>query len=376
MKKIIVGLILFFMFIPFVKAQSNDNLVNIYFFHSESCKHCKSEINLLEQIEKEYSNVRVYKYEINENDNGKLFGHVTKLLGVNVSGVPFTIIGEKIFRGFNGEKSKREFIASVSYYSKYGYNDLVGEYIGNIELPSYEIIENKVSIDNYIAEYGNYNISFFGININTNNLDLSTSVVLMGISNIFSASFMLIMLSLAFLVINIKDMKKGLLFGGVLLISSFVCYFIFLMVFPNFLNYFENSSFGLIIGLIVIGFGLLNIVLRENEVINNIKNIFSNKNSLIVLFIVFFMILINLLSLNSNSELLLYFNNLLYLSNVSYFMIIIYTILYYFVYFIVNLLMFLIFIMVLNNLKIRNNKLFIRFSNILLIIIGVIIIIV
>ena len=40
-----------------------DNLVNIYFFHSNTCSHCKAEGKLLEELMNEYDNIKIYKYE-------------------------------------------------------------------------------------------------------------------------------------------------------------------------------------------------------------------------------------------------------------------------------------------------------------------------
>ena len=70
--KILFLVICLFSFCNVVNAVSEKNLVNIYLFHSYTCKHCKEEIKLLDELEKEYDNIKVYKYEVNENENGEL----------------------------------------------------------------------------------------------------------------------------------------------------------------------------------------------------------------------------------------------------------------------------------------------------------------
>ena len=92
MKKILYILVLFFMFIPSVLAEEK-NIVNIYLFHSNSCQHCKKENKLLDKLEEEYDNIRVYKYEISEDDNSHLLAEVSHLLDARVGGVPFTVFG-------------------------------------------------------------------------------------------------------------------------------------------------------------------------------------------------------------------------------------------------------------------------------------------
>ena len=66
-KKFILIFIVCLLFIPSVYANDNKNLVNIYLFHSNSCHHCASEKELLAELEKEYDNIRIYKYEIGIN---------------------------------------------------------------------------------------------------------------------------------------------------------------------------------------------------------------------------------------------------------------------------------------------------------------------
>lgn len=50
--KDIISCYLFVFFCNVVNAVSKKNLVNIYLFHSYTCKHCKEEIKLLDELEK------------------------------------------------------------------------------------------------------------------------------------------------------------------------------------------------------------------------------------------------------------------------------------------------------------------------------------
>ena len=71
MKKTITLILLLFLclnlFELHVEAES-DNLVNIYFFHSDSCSHCKEETKFLEKILGNYPNVKMNKYEIHDEN--------------------------------------------------------------------------------------------------------------------------------------------------------------------------------------------------------------------------------------------------------------------------------------------------------------------
>ena len=69
--KIILLLIIIILSTNIVKAEEK-NLVNIYFFHSNTCPHCKAERKLLDELENKYNNIKIYSYEISEEKNLKL----------------------------------------------------------------------------------------------------------------------------------------------------------------------------------------------------------------------------------------------------------------------------------------------------------------
>ena len=68
-KKIILILFLiisiFFINIP-IQASEKSNLVNIYFFHSNTCSHCQEEQKLLKKLEERYDNIKIYEIEIHD----------------------------------------------------------------------------------------------------------------------------------------------------------------------------------------------------------------------------------------------------------------------------------------------------------------------
>jgi len=77
--------------------------VNIYYFWGNGCPHCKDQFKWFEEIKDEYGEYfNLYGFEIWHNeDNAKLLRDLTNILDENVRGVPFTIIGEKVYSGFS-----------------------------------------------------------------------------------------------------------------------------------------------------------------------------------------------------------------------------------------------------------------------------------
>lgn len=96
------------------------NKVNIYFFHGDGCPHCKEEFAFFDSIEKEYGKYyNLHTFEVWHNEyNSKLLKTFAYYLDKKVTGVPFTIIGEKVIVGF-GANAKEEIPKAIkSEYKK------------------------------------------------------------------------------------------------------------------------------------------------------------------------------------------------------------------------------------------------------------------
>ncbi len=78
-----------------------DNKVNIYFFWGNGCPHCAEEFEFFESIKEKYGDYyNLYTFETWYNeDNAKLIYSFAESMGDKVTGVPYTIIGDKSFTG-------------------------------------------------------------------------------------------------------------------------------------------------------------------------------------------------------------------------------------------------------------------------------------
>lgn len=83
----------------------DENKVNIYFFWGDGCPHCEKEFSFLENIKEEYGNYfTLNTFEVWHNkDNEKILKQFASAMGDEVLGVPYTIIGNKTFKGFKKE---------------------------------------------------------------------------------------------------------------------------------------------------------------------------------------------------------------------------------------------------------------------------------
>lgn len=345
--KILFLVICLFSFCNVVNAVSEKNLVNIYLFHSYTCKHCKEEIKLLDELEKEYDNIKVYKYEVNENGNGELLKNISEIMGSKVTGTPYTIIGNKVFSGYDYENSKGRFKGAIEYYSKYGYEDKVGEYISSIPLPSYEVKDTNPDVDEYISNYISYKVKLPLIGeVKLKNLTLPLITVVIGLADGFNPCAMWVLLFLISMLIGMKDKKRMWILGSTFLLISALIYLIFMMSWLNLANLLISVVWvRVIIAVVSLVGGFINLRgyikhrkvsgcdvvddKKRNRIITRIKKFTTEKNFwLAILGVIVLAISVNVVELACSAGLPVMFIEILSLNNLTAIEEIIYIVLY------------------------------------------------
>ena len=345
--KILFLVICLFSFCNVVNAVSEKNLVNIYLFHSYTCKHCKEEIKLLDELEKEYDNIKVYKYEVNENENGELLKNISEIMGSKVTGTPYTIIGNKVFSGYDYENSKGRFKGAIEYYSKYGYEDKVGEYISSIPLPSYEVKDTDLDVDEYISNYISYKVKLPLIGeVKLKNLTLPLITVVIGLADGFNPCAMWVLLFLISMLIGMKDKKRMWILGSTFLLISALIYLIFMMSWLNLANLLISVVWvRVIIAVVSLVGGFINLRgyikhrkvsgcdvvddKKRNRIITRIKKFTTEKNFwLAILGVIVLAISVNVVELACSAGLPVMFIEILSLNNLTAIEEIIYIVLY------------------------------------------------
>ena len=357
-KKIVFLLVVCLLFIPFVFA-SDKNLVNIYLFYSDSCPHCANEKKLLKELEEEYNNIRIYKYEVNTGNNMDLLIKVAELFDTEVSGVPFTVIADKVYKGFNYENYKSRFLGTIDYYSDNGYKDIVGEYIGGIELPKYEIKENS-NFNEYIEDYGNKTISFLGFKINTKNLTLPIISVLIGLVDGFNPCAMWVLLFLISMLIGMKNKKRMWSLGITFLLTSALIYLFFMVAWLNVATFLTSVVFvRILLGIVAISGGLFNLYgylknrrnsgctvvndKKRNKIFDRIKKFTQEKNFFLALIgVIVLAMSVNIVELACSAGLPVMFIEILSLNHLTLFEEAIYIFLYMLFFLIDDLIIFFI----------------------------------
>jgi len=85
---------------------SGGNEVKLHFFYGHGCPHCSSLKLFLDSIKNDYPTLRVYEYEVYQNDkNRELFEELAEKFDSKIEGVPTVFVDDKVIVGFSDKIS-------------------------------------------------------------------------------------------------------------------------------------------------------------------------------------------------------------------------------------------------------------------------------
>ena len=345
--KILLVLLFAALFIKPVFAQEKQ--VNVYFFWGEACPHCAREELFLEELEKKYPEVKVHDFEVwNNSDNRKLLIEAGKRLNVNVSSIPFTVIGEKSISGWlNEETTGASIEEAIQCALRDGCRDVVGEILA-LQQPKPHEEGCECEEEEKSAVPTKINLPIIG-EINTKNISLPLLAIIMGGLDGFNPCAMWTLLFLISLLLGMKDKKKRWILGTAFIVVSAFVYFLFMAAWLNLLLFVGFIVWvRILIGLLALGGGGYN--LREffvnknssckvtggkkrQAVFEKLKNITHNKQFLLALGgIILLAFAVNLVELICSAGLPVIFTQILTLSNLPDWQRYAYMLLYIFIF--------------------------------------------
>ncbi len=227
MPRILKFIIPLFFLLFLIKPALADNQVNLYFFYGDGCPHCAREELFLEKLEKENKNVEIHRYEVWYNrENAKLLAKVAKVLDIKASGVPVSIIGDKVISGYyNDQTTGAQIKQAIEYYTVNDYVDRVAPIV------NYGQVEDREATELKIPE--TINIPLFG-QVRTKNMSLPVFTILIAGLDGFNPCAMWVLLFLISLLLGIKNRKRMWILGSAFIFASGLVYFLFLSAWLNF----------------------------------------------------------------------------------------------------------------------------------------------
>jgi thiol-disulfide isomerase/thioredoxin len=145
-------IILFLSLIPISKAENpyaselpdyEKGNVNIYFFFSPTCPHCRTEEPFLSEMENKYPILKIHYYDASKNID--ILNKISKLYSTSTAGVPRTFIGNKVYIGFSKEDGKLEYLSP--YKADIGYQNILEQAMIN-EMNNITSTNNSTTADN------------------------------------------------------------------------------------------------------------------------------------------------------------------------------------------------------------------------------------
>lgn len=248
-KKIILSLFLILIFTSttFAQTPETQNRVNLYFFWANGCPHCSNEKVFLKDLAEKYPNLAIKDYEITSNQqNLQILIAAGELLSADVSGVPFTVVGDRFFSGFyTAETTGKEIEEAVLCAAEGKCPDVLAS-IAAKKNP-------KKKPQN--APIENINVPFFG-ELEIKDLSLPVLTFVIAALDGFNPCAMWTLVFLISLLLGMKDRKRMWILGTTFIITSGFVYFLFLSAWLNFFLFLGFVVWvRIIIGIVALGSG-------------------------------------------------------------------------------------------------------------------------
>lgn len=194
--------------------------VKLYLFYGDGCPHCAAEKEYLKELKTKHKNLEVITYEVWYNEeNATLMENVKARLGKNNSYIPFTVIGETSFVGFNSSFEKA-IENAVEACEKKACKDIV-----SIVQNGEEEQETETELE---EEKTTMTLPFLG-EIEIKNVSLPLIAVVIGLVDGFNPCAMWILIFLISMLIGSNNKKRMVGLGVLFLATSAFIYALFMV---------------------------------------------------------------------------------------------------------------------------------------------------
>lgn len=359
MKKLKIFMFLLIGLICFPNLVKADNQVDVYLFYSTTCSHCKAEIKYLNEIKETY-NINVHLYEaIEDKDNVALLEKVRTIFKSSSLYVPFVVIGERYYIGFNLDVENK-IVKAIEYYSKNDSIDVVQQAVNN------DLSYVKATSTNDTT----FTLPLFGT-IDARMVSLPIVAIVLGLIDGFNPCAMWVLIFLITMLINMKNKKRMWILGITFLLTSALVYLLFMLAWLNVAGTLVNIIWvRLLVALIALVGGIINLKSyfksknagcevvddkKRKKLMSSIKKFTSEKTFILALLgIITLAFSVNLIELACSAGLPLIFTQMLALNNLNGFQYMTYILLYILFFLLDDLIVFSIAMFTLNIKGISN----------------------
>ncbi len=390
-------LILFVSFLLITNVSAKENKVTLYFFHGDGCPHCAAEEEFLKKNKDKLKDVEIIKYEVwNNEKNRDLLKSVGKKFDIEVSSIPFNIIGNTIIKGYLDDSSTgQKLLNAINYYQDNDYHDYVQDYL-NGDKTVIEVNEEAIKYKRSEEQKSVHTIKIPLIGeVDLEKISLSFATILIGLVDGFNPCAMWVLLFLISALIGMKDRKRMFTIGFAFILTSGLVYLAILLSWINIVVKVSTSVlFRNIIALVAIIGGLINLrsyinSLKEEDgcdvvddkkrkrIFTKIKTFTKEKSLLLaILGAMGLAVSVNIVELACSAGLPLVFSELLTINNISGISSLPYILLYILFFLIDDIIVFTIAVITMtsNGISSKFNKYSHLVGGIIMLIIGLLLI--
>lgn len=333
--------------------------LNVYLFYGDGCPHCAKEKEYLNELKETYDiDLKLYEVWYDE-DNVELLNRVQDALNAKSNYVPYTVIGNKHFVGFNDD-TKTQIKKVINECIEKECDDIVDKVINNEEIITDDGVTEEEQIEENIEEDNIKTIPLLG-DVNIKEFSLPLISVVIGLVDGFNPCAMWILIFLISMLLGTKDRKRMWALGLTFILTSAIIYFLIMIAWLNIaLKMNQIIWIRNIIALIALIGAFINLKSfyksikkdvgceivdskKRKNIIDKIKK-FTTKQSLMLsmLGIMALAISVNIIEFACSAGLPLLFTQILSLNNLSSFEYLIYIIIYIFFFLFDDIIIFAI----------------------------------
>lgn len=191
----------------------------LYLFEGQGCPHCAEEKIFLERLKKKYPTLEVKEFEVwYDKKNAAFFSQVIRAAHVQHAGVPTTVIGKKLFIGYN-EQTEKAIEKAVAECVKQGCADALAFKSG----PSAQHAQEGQKV---------VKVPLLG-ELDPAKVSLPLLTVVIGALDSFNPCAFFVLLFLLSMLIHVHSRKKMFFIGGIFVFFSAFIYFLFMAAWLN-----------------------------------------------------------------------------------------------------------------------------------------------
>lgn len=101
--------------------KKTDGMVNVYLFYGRECPHCEKLMEYFDDINDKYGELfNLYGFEVwHDGNNPNIMKNFSSAMGDELGGVPYYIIGDESFVGYNYTYDEK-IVKAIKKYAKSG----------------------------------------------------------------------------------------------------------------------------------------------------------------------------------------------------------------------------------------------------------------